>query len=160
MICHIYSIQDASGANSFSTFELSAVEGDDPRIAGARLRLVQHRARSNRMPSGVCAAACKEFLDALESGAVEINLSEIRDWRNWFSEYGLDTSVSLATPGATWISVLEHDWECEETRLAFWKEWGAVLGGRFSRSPHPGVIWTEKKVLELLSDMMQRDDDS
>lgn len=160
MICHIYSIQDASGANSFSTFELTAVEGDDPRIAVARLRLVQHRARSNSMPSGICVAACKEFLEALKSGAVEINLSEIRDWRNWLSENGLDTSVSRATPGATWISVLEHDWDSEETQHAFWKEWGAVLGGRFTRSPHPGVIWTEKKVLELLSDMMQRDDDS
>ena len=154
--CHIFSIQDASGRESYSTFELAAVEDDDARAAAARLRLVQHRARSNRIPATECAAARKEFLAAVKSGAVEINLAEIKDWRKWLRESGLDASNLRSTPAANWKSVLEHDWESEEIRLAFWREWSAMLGGRVVRWPHAGGIWTEKKGRDLINAMSPR----
>jgi len=154
--CHIYSVQNQSGSESFSTFEFAGVDGGDPRAAAAGLRKVQHRAARNGTPSEDCAKAYKEFFDALKGGAIDVNLEEIQSWREWLRESGMDASVARATPATTWKSVLELDWENNDARLDYWREWGEVLGGRVAKSPHPGVVYSEKKAQELVGAMSPR----
>ena len=41
--CHIYSVQDQAGEQSFSTVEFAGIDGDDPMVVANALRTVQHR---------------------------------------------------------------------------------------------------------------------
>lgn len=153
MESHIYSVQSIDGSESFSTFEFGRVSGDDARAAAASLRIIQHRGRSNATPVDTCKAAKKEFHAALKSGAEGINMGEIAGWRNWLAEQNPNIKAVTHT---NWKSVLELDWEDEDARLAYWHEWGQVLGGRVEKSPHPGAVYSEKKAQELVGAMSPR----
>lgn len=154
--CHIFSVQNAQGSESYSTFEFGGIEGQDAGAAVTGLRTIQHRANHNATPSDDCKAAFKEFKDAISKGQVTINYDEISEWREWLKESGQDASMANATPSTTWTSVLELDWEDDETRMSYWQEWGEVLGGRVAKSPHPGAIYAEKKAQELVGAMSPR----
>jgi len=153
--CHIYSVQDQAGEHSFSTVEFAGIDGDDPMAAANALRTVQHRAECNATPSEDCKKAVKEFVAAVKSGAVPLNLEEISIWRAHLIETGQNARTHV-TPTTTWKSVLELDWEDDDARLAYWQEWGEVLGGRIQKSPNPAVIYTDKGAQELVGAMSPR----
>ncbi len=154
--CHIYSVRNRSGSESLSTFEFAGVHGENPRSAANGLRLVQHRGRCNAKPPPEGVAACREFVEALRKGLIDINLAEIQDWRLWLRERGLDATVDRATPSTTWKSVLELDWEDDGARLSYWREWGEVLGGRVAGARNPGAIYGERRARDLVSAMSPR----
>lgn len=154
--CHIFSIQNQSGSESSSTFELSAVDGSDQMSAVVNLRKIQHRAHSNRAPSEEDQFAYKEFIGKLKGGEIQINLDEIHAWREWLQASDQDQKMSDIKPTTTWKSVLELDWENPDVRKDYWKEWGEVLGGKIAKSNNPGVIYTEKKAQELIGAMSPR----
>jgi hypothetical protein len=154
--CHIYSVQNLAGDESFSTFEYARIDGTDARAAAAGLRTVQHRAYHNGTPSEAAAAAKKEFDAALKNGGVEVRLEEINAWRDWLQETSPNQTTGQANAHTSWKSVLELDWEEEDNRMDYWREWGQVLGGRIEKSPHPGAVYSEKKAQELVSAMSPR----
>lgn len=152
--CHIYSVQDETGDESYSTIEFRAVEGSDARAAATALTSVQHRANRNGAPAEPCTKAVEEFINAVKSGNLPINLSEINQWRNHLTDTGQDTGKKRAV--TTWSSVLELEWSNDKTREDYWGEWGQVLGGKIAKSPNPGVVYTEKKSQELVGAMSPR----
>ncbi|MFX4300220.1 PcfJ domain-containing protein [Pseudosulfitobacter pseudonitzschiae] len=151
---HIYSVQNKSGEESFSTVEFRNVEGDDPRAAATSLKSVQHRANRNGTPGDDCLLAVREFIAAVKSGDIPINLSELNQWRRHLAETGQDNKSRSAS--TSWKSVLELDWSNDDIRQDYWLEWGQVLGGKIAKSPNPGVVYTEKKSQELVSAMSPR----
>ena len=154
----IFSVQDKSAETSYSTFELRLPEIEDAVSAATNIRNVQHRAHGNGVPSEECKAAYKEFMKAVRSREIDLNLKEISQWRQHLSETG-EAGRSVARQRyteANWASVLELDWTDEEIRDDYWQEWGEVLGGRVAKSPHPGVIYTEKKARDLVGAMSPR----
>ena len=151
---HIYSIQNHSGSTSYSTFEISAVKGEENRTALNSLYMVQHRGDRNSTPAENCMIAEQEFMDALKAGEIDINLSEIDDWRNWLKQKGdIDGGIDTET---TWKSMLEFDWTAGDSSLEYWKEWGQVLGGKVAASPHSGIVYSEPATRALLHAMSPR----
>lgn len=154
--CHIYSVQDEAGEHSYSTVEFAGIDGDDPMAAANALRTVQHRAHGNITPNDDCRKAVKEFVAAVKSGAEPLNLEEISLWKLYILDAGMNERPAHVTPTTTWKSVLELDWENEDARLAYWGEWGEVLGGRIQKSANPAVIYTDKGAQELVGAMSPR----
>ena len=151
MNSHIFSIRSPDGRESYSTFELSGIGSGDARAAAARMTRRQHSGYRNSKPSMQCVQAYKEFRDAMKNGLVRINIDEIREWCSWMNSHGYKTGISTS-----WRSALELDWENDEIRLEYWKEWGNVLGGRIAGSPHPEVIFSNLKSRELVATMSPR----
>jgi hypothetical protein len=152
---HILSFQNEDGTESYSTVEFRGITGDDPAAAAAALSQVQHRAHQNAHPDALCLEACEEFKREVKSGRWEINLAEMNTWRDYLKKTeGNEKRHSSGRTG--WKSALEFNWEKEDMRLAYWQEWGQVLGGKIEKANNPGMVYSEKKAQELVSAMSPR----
>jgi hypothetical protein len=154
MGCHLYSVQSADGAQSFSTLELSGIKGEDMPSAIAGLRAIQHRALRNANPPADALDAVNEFMRHLKSGAIQVNFQEILDWKNHLSANG--EVAERQTPSVSWKSVLGMDWEDGDRREGSWREWRFILGGAYGKSESPDVIWRDKGARDLVGAMAPR----
>lgn len=153
--CHLYSVRNADGSKSHSTMELQGIQGENARHAAANLSVRQHRATRNGTPSEEATAAADEFINAVKSGEVQINYNEIMDWREHL-RVTKQADGPRETPVATWASVLEVPWSDADVRGALWEEWRYVMGGKIGKSPHSGVIYSEKEARDLVGAMNPR----
>jgi len=152
--CHLFSIRTADEAESFSTLELTGLNGDHAVSAAANLGVVQNRAHRNGNPSMEAKAATEEFMRALKEGQLPIRFDEVCAWKRQRAEDpGARRQVC---PETTWESVLEHDWTDTQMREALWAEWRTVMGGRIGKANTPGVIYTERSARNLVASMSPR----
>lgn len=149
----IFSVQNASGDASLSTFQLRAPRSRDVDEVLNGLSLVQHQGstRNGRQVPAEAQAAYEEFLADLEGGRVQLDLDELEDWSDHLRESG--RLGKNRSPQVSWESALGMDWQNAEKREAAWEEWRYILGGRFGKAEHPGILWTEKACRDLLSSM-------
>lgn len=151
----LFSMQNLDGSISYSTIELRAARSRDRDEVLASIRLVQHRGRNNCNPSPECHAAFAEFMDLLMRGELETDLNELEDWADNLRARGRGGNETEARrpPQVTWKSALGMDWENEESRAGAWEEWRYILGGRYGRADHPGILWSDKSCRDLLASM-------
>ena len=152
--CHLFSIRTPDETESLSTLELTGMDGEDPVTAAANFGIVQNRARRNGPPTPEAKAATEEFMKALKGGLLPIRFDEMRDWKRRRAE-GAGSGRRVA-PETTWESVLEHDWQNEDTRAALWQEWRTVMGGRIGKANNPGIVYTERSARDLVASMSPR----
>jgi len=152
--CHLFSIRTADETESLSTLELTGMDGEDPVTAAANFGIVQNRARRNGPPTPEAKAATEEFMKALKGGELPIRFDEMVDWKRRRAQD--PRSVRRVVPETTWESVLEHDWQNEDTRAALWREWRTVMGGRIGKANNPGIVYTERAARDLVASMSPR----
>ena len=151
---HLFSVQDRSGATSFSSFEIAKVTGTTQAEVIDGLRVVQHRGDRNTTPSEDAQIAHREMMEAIRKGRHPANIDEINDWRAALDATG--DAGQVRPNRTTWASVLEFDFEVEAARAAYWAEWGQVCGGRIAKADNPGVIYVEKTARDLVAAMSPR----
>lgn len=151
----LLSVQSADGTESFSTIELRAKRSRDRDEVLASVRNVQHRGLNNSTPSEECREACDEFMAQLMAGELATDIDELEDWADSLRQArGAEPAIATQRPRqVTWKSALGMDWENDDRRAAAWEEWRYVLGGRYGRAEHPGVLWSEKTCRDLLASM-------
>lgn len=150
----LLSVQNADGSISYSTIELRTARSRNRDEVLASIRLVQHRGVNNSAPSEECRAAYDEFIDLLTRGALETDLDELEDWSDLIRERNRGGDVQTHRRlQVTWKSALGMDWESETSRAGAWEEWRYILGGRYGRADHPGILWSEKSCRDLLASM-------
>lgn len=150
----LFSCQNQDGSISYSTIELRAARSRNRDEVLASIRLVQHRGVNNSAPSAECCAAYAEFIDLLTRGELETDLDELEDWSDALKERVQGGGETARRPAqVTWKSALGMDWESDEGRAGAWAEWRYILGGRYGRADHPGILWSEKSCRDLLASM-------
>jgi len=152
--CHLYSIRCADETESFSTLELTGMDGEDIVTAAANIGIIQNKGRRNGAPSDAAREATEEFMRALKGGVIPIRFEEVRAWKRTQAQGQNPARVYL--PETTWESVLEHDWSNEQMRTALWAEWRTVMGGRIGKAQNPGVIYVEREARDLVASMSPR----
>ena len=127
--CHLFSVQDKSGENSFSTFEISPPLTDNQDIAILQLRLVQHKARNNQLPATKERAAYTEWKDAISKGNLTINLNEVVEWKERIAKINASNNpeYSQISPKEAWSRILNISWNDETTRQMIWNEWNSYI---------------------------------
>ncbi|MEY8802106.1 PcfJ domain-containing protein [Leisingera sp. XS_AS12] len=147
--CFIFSVQNADASKSYSTIELSPVKGETLAQACRNFSVIQHRARSNKVPPQECKDAEAEWFKKLKDGDLWINFKEIQEWR-LAGGAGVSSDAAL---NVTWKGVIGMEWQSPERRQAAWEEWRYIMGGQFGKSPSPEVIFREKGARDLVAAM-------
>ncbi|MCY4540982.1 MAG: PcfJ domain-containing protein [Rhodobacteraceae bacterium] len=151
--CHIFSVQDASGGKSLSTFEVSPPVSDNPKAAAAILQIVQHKGRGNAKPSARAAAACREWMQACRSEKHALNLEEVLAWREMSRARSsrnrcIDGELS---PKEAWKQVLGAQWNEQDTLDAVWQEWRKhILRRPYAAGTDSGIVFRSPEARELL----------
>ena len=150
---HVFSVQSPDGKISHTTIELAGVAaGENMAMALEGLRIKQHRGLRNCAPTEQAAIAGAEWMAAIKSRALPINLKLINDWRAHVST--VDPEVQQArTPQVNWRSALGVDWADRETCSAAWEEWRNIVGGSCARSEHSGIVWKDRGARRLVGAM-------
>lgn len=157
--CHIFSIRSADLSKSYSTIELSPVEGNVVEQAIlSQLHIVQHKASNNRRPRKKAIVACQEWLFALRSGKHPADLDATANWRQHQRENRhleeQDSSYSRAAIEFKWKAVLGRNWNHTDVGRAVWEEWKSyILRGELSRARHRGFLYTKPQIQEFLNSL-------
>lgn len=151
--CHMFSVQSADGSESYSDIELAPIPDAGSTITVASgLTIVQHRGMNNRNPSADDLAATREWLHAMMAGRIELNITEIREWRGYLKEIG-EAGMATARPQVTWASALGTDWTDDGKAQRHWAEWQHIVRGQIEKAEHPGALYRFAPARELLAEM-------
>ena len=132
---HFVSVRGPDGTRSSVQFS-GDVEGG--------LRVVQHRAFRNRRPPEAHVRAVEAFTEAVGTGMVALTPG-LAEWRRQAEQREMDRRET------------DHwGWLCEMDRPQrgvipeIWEEWRGILGGAAARAEHPGVLYRNSQVRELV----------
>ena len=154
--CHIFSVRNADLSKSYSTLELSPVETVSERQQHAEFRILQHKAKSNRRPDEQAKLASKEWLAAIRSGQLPIDIQTASCWRQRQRENQIQESshgiLSKDAIMVQWSAALGRNWFNPKVRAAIWHEWTThILHGKLSRAENPNYLLVNKNLQKLLS---------
>ena len=157
--CHIFSVRNADLSQSFSTIELSPFdENTTVQAALSQLHIVQHKALSNRKPNKKALTACQEWLSALRSGDLCIDLESVQSWRQHQREkYHLEgegSQYSRAAIEVKWKAALGRNWHCPEVGVRVWNEWKSyILRGELARIANREYLLTKPEMRNILTSL-------
>lgn len=151
--CHMFSVQSIDGNTSYSDIELAAIpaEGSNTTVA-AGLTIIQHRGLNNADPTPEVLKATREWFNAMQTGQLQLNVAEIRDWRGYLAEIG-EAARTVDKPQVTWESALGTDWSDQEKAGRHWAEWQHIIRGQIEKAEHPGALYRFGPARDLLGEM-------
>ena len=131
---HIFSIQNLDRSKSYSTFEVSPPVAGAKSVARNEISVAQHKGYRNRPPPQVALDALDEWLSAVRSGKLELNLDETIAWRDRMRRRQDQASRTDEHGGRfnqrRWEGILDFGFSNEELRSAIWDEWAGTILGR------------------------------
>jgi len=149
-IAHLFSIQNAEGDCSYSTFEVSRPHSNVPDQAILEISVVQHKASANRKPGIKLRTALEEWLAAVRSGLIDLNLHEVIDWyekARTVRSVPSNHESSRISPKAAWSSILSTSWSDQEINALIREEWYCHILPK--QCPSPDQLLADKRVLAL-----------
>ncbi len=149
-IAHLFSIQSDGGDCSHSTFEVSRPHSNIPDQAIQDIAVVQHKAKANRKPGAKLRTALEEWLTAVRSGTIDLNLDAVMDWhekaRAARSVHSDPEGVRIS-PRMAWNRILSTSWSDQDINALIREEWYRhILPRQF---PSPDTLLADKRILAL-----------
>ena len=157
--CHIFSVRDRHRPRSHSTIELTPPATCVEQLARAEFEIVQHKGGSNRRPSDNAQIACKEWLQAIRSGQLELHLKEVLDWNTTekSQESWNETARRSVSSNAVWDDILGTQWKDAAVQSAVWNEWREHILRRSTDRPlTPEIVYSLPKAREFLCKLNPR----
>lgn len=148
---HLFSVRTADLTTSVATLEIRGIaqEGDQSIVA-AGLTIGQLLGQRNGSSPPAASQAVNEWITAARSGAVQMNIDEIREWRNHIQDQGRERTVSTT---ASWAGALGTDWKNEAQSQAYWTEWTGIIASPAVRGDHPGALFRHAAVRNLVASL-------
>ncbi len=147
---HLFSIQNAGGDRSFSTFEVRRPLSIEFEKAIRDISVVQHKASSNRKPGPKLRAALAEWMSGMTSGAIDLNLQDVVEWfekARSVRPVPDQSDSSRISPREAWDRILKTRWQDSDVSPTICNEWYRhILPRQFTT---PDQLRTEKHILEL-----------
>ncbi len=135
--CHIYSIQNIDGAESYSTFEVSPPNSRNNVFEIKRLTVCQHKGRNNRAANKKSKEALAEWVLAVKQGTLKLNLEEVMDWKdeaNQKRDVMKFHQAGLLSPTIAWQRLLGENWDNKNLHGQIWNEWREyILSGKLAK---------------------------
>jgi len=155
-----FSLRSEDGLKSHSTLRLYNFNGKDLDDALANLAIGEHQTFNNgwdekerryKEPGDELKAAVDEFLQKIKRKEIPVNYQEISDWRQHLKS--MSTTNTVEALKFTWDGAIGMDWGDRDKRENSWQEIRYIIGGKYGRSEHPGVLWSDKDARSLLAEM-------
>ena len=142
--CHLFSVQNAAGTRSFSTFEVSPPNTKDQQLELQRLTICQHKGKNNRVPGKKYTEALTQWINTIKQGSLELNLDEVIEWKleaNKQSNQNKFHGSGLLSPKIAWQRLLGENWDKPDIQHQLWLEWQKhILSGKLARSSNSAII--------------------
>lgn len=150
---HLFAIEDEAGTKSYSNIELSGIlqEGSESEIR-AGIKLVQHNGMRNGAPAPEAVEAYTQWMTAIRSGEISLNIEEIQAWREYRKQNKLEARKAH---GAiySWTGALGTEWANEEKVAQHWEEWSGIISSPAIRGNSPEVLFRHEPIRRLVEDM-------
>lgn len=151
---HLFAVQNASGSESYGDIELSGIntEMSEEEIR-ASFHVVQFNGLRNGSVSPEARQAYLEWRNALQNGELELNINEIRDWREYLKTIDPSTASNTRRHVLSWNGSLGTDWKDEDKTSRYWEEWKEVLPSSVMSGDDPKSLYRHEPVRRLLEEM-------
>lgn len=150
---HFFAVQNASNTKSYGDIQMIGINVDlDRNEMLASLHFPQFRAQRNGVPEPEAQLAYEEWRRELQAGNFDLNIDEIRDWRQYLLTQSR-THAQFRPVTLNWNGALGTDWKDPEKISSYWNEWSEIMPRSAVSGPVPEALFRHAPIRRLVEEM-------